>query len=45
MVMQSRTKKAIQVREYYYKLEKIIFEYNNFTINSLEEKIKILTNN
>jgi superfamily II DNA or RNA helicase len=42
LFLRSKTKKIINFQEQYYKLEKIIFEYNNFIVNSLEEKIKIL---
>ena len=42
MAMQSRTKKAIQVREYYYELEQILDKYKEYIIKSLEEKIKKL---
>ncbi len=45
MAMQSRTKKAIQVREYYYELEQILDKYKEYIIKSLEEKIKKLENN
>jgi superfamily II DNA or RNA helicase len=42
--LRSKTKNAINFQEEYYKLEKIIFKYNNFIVNNLEEKIKILNN-
>jgi hypothetical protein len=45
MAMQSKTKKAIQVREYYYELELVIDQYKEYIIKGLEEKIKILENN
>ena len=45
MAMQSRTKKAIQVREYYYELEQVIDQYKEYIIKGLEEKIKKLENN
>jgi superfamily II DNA or RNA helicase len=40
LTSRSKTKKAFEFQEQYYKLEKIIFEHNNFIVNSLEEKIK-----
>jgi phage anti-repressor protein len=45
MAMQSRTKKAIQVREYYYELEQVLDQYKEYIIKGLEDKIKILENN
>ena len=45
MAMQSRTKKAIQVREYYYELEQVIDQYKEYIIKGLEEKISKLENN
>jgi hypothetical protein len=42
LTSRSKTKNAIQFQEHYYKLEKIIFEYNNFIIHNLEEKIIVL---
>ncbi len=45
MAMQSRTKKAIEVREYYYELENVIDQYKEYIIKGLEEKIKKLENN
>ena len=45
MAMQSRTKKAIQVREYYYELEQVIDQYKEYIIKGLEDKIKKLENN
>ena len=45
MAMQSKTKKAIQVREYYYELEQVIDQYKEYIIKGLEEKINILENN
>jgi phage anti-repressor protein len=45
MAMQSKTKKAIQVREYYYELEQVIDQYKEYIIKGLEEKIKKLENN
>ena len=43
MAMQSKTKKAIQVREYYYELEQVIDQYKEYIIKGLEEKINIAT--
>lgn len=45
MAMQSRTKKAIEVREYYYELEQVIDQYKEYIIKGLKDKIKILENN
>jgi hypothetical protein len=45
MAMQSRTKKAVQVREYYYALEQVIDQYKEYIIKGLEDKIKTLENN
>ncbi len=45
MAMQSKTKKAVEVREYYYELEQVIDQYKEYIIKGLEEKIKILENN
>jgi hypothetical protein len=45
MAMQSKTKKAIQVREYYYELEQVIDQYKKYIIKGLEDKIKKLENN
>jgi len=45
MAMQSKTKKAIEVREYYYELEQVIDQYKEYIIKGLEEKIKTLENN
>jgi hypothetical protein len=45
MAMQSKTKKAIQVREYYYELEQVIDQYKEYIIKGLEEKIMKLENN
>lgn len=45
MAMQSRTQKAVQVREYYYELEQVIDQYKEYIIKGLEEKIKTLENN
>ena len=45
MAMQSRTKKAVEVREYYYELEQVVDRYKEYIIQGLEEKIKKLENN
>lgn len=45
MCMQSRTKKAVQVREFYYELEQVIDQYKEYIIKGLEEKISNLENN
>lgn len=45
MAMQSKTKKAVQVREYYYELEQVLDQYKEYIIKGLQEKIKILENN
>jgi len=45
MAMQSKTKKAIEVREYYYELEQVIDQYKEYIIKGLEDKIKTLENN
>ncbi len=45
IVMRSKTKKAIEIREYYYELEHIINQYKEYIIKDLEKKIKILENN
>ncbi len=45
MAMQSRTKKAVQVREYYYELEQVIDQYKEYIISGLQEKITALENN
>lgn len=45
MAMQSRTKKAVQVREYYYELEQVIDKYKNYIIDGLQSKINRLENN
>ncbi len=43
--MQSKTKKAVQVREYYYELEQVIDQYKEYIIQGLQEKINKLENN
>lgn len=43
--MQSRTKKAVEVREYFYALEELIDKYKNFIIEGLKDKIEKLENN
>lgn len=45
MAMQSKTKKAVQVREYYYELEQVLDQYKEYIIKGLEDKIKTLENN
>lgn len=45
MAMQSKTKKAIQVREFYYELEQVIDQYKEYIIKGLQDKIKTLENN
>jgi phage anti-repressor protein len=45
MAMQSRTKKAVEVREYYYELEQVIDQYKEYIIKGLQEKISKLENN
>ena len=45
MAMQSKTKKAIQIREYYYELEQVIDQYKEYIIKGLESKISKLENN
>lgn len=43
--MHSKTKKSIEVREYFYGLEQLIDKYKNYIIEGLNEKIKRLENN
>ena len=45
MAMQSRTKKAVEVREFYYELENVVDKYKDYIIEGLKEKIAILENN
>lgn len=45
MAMQSRTKKAVQVREFYYELEQVVDQYKDYIIEGLREKIALLENN
>jgi hypothetical protein len=45
MAMQSKTKKAVLVREYYYELEQVINQYKEYIIKGLQDKIKSLENN
>jgi hypothetical protein len=45
MSMQSRTKRAVQVREFYYELENVLDQYKEYIIKGLEEKIAKLENN
>ena len=39
LCMQSRTQKAIEVREYFYSLEELIDKYKNYIIEGLKDKI------
>jgi phage anti-repressor protein len=39
LCMQSRTHKAIEVREYFYSLEELIDKYKNYIIEGLKDKI------
>ena len=43
--MQSHTKKATEVREYYYALEELVDKYKEYIIAGLNEKIERLENN
>jgi len=45
LCMQSRTKKAIEVREYFYLLEELIDKYKNYIIEGLKDKINKLEHN
>jgi len=45
LCMQSRTQKAIEVREYFYSLEELIDKYKNYIIEGLKDKINKLENN
>jgi hypothetical protein len=45
MAMQSKTKKAVEVREYYYELEQVLDQYKEYIIKGLQEKINKLENN
>jgi hypothetical protein len=45
MSMQNKSKKAYQVREYYYELEQVIDQYKEYIIQGLKEKINLLENN
>ena len=40
--MQSKAKKAVEVREYYYELEQVIDQYKEYIIKGLQEKIILL---
>jgi superfamily II DNA/RNA helicase len=42
MIMKSKTKKAVQMREYYYELEQILNQYKENIIRNLEKKINTL---
>ena len=43
--MQTKSKKGVQVREYYYELEQVIDQYKEYIIKGLQDKIKKLENN
>lgn len=43
--MQSRSKKAAQVREFYYELEQVVDRYKDYIIQGLKDKIALLENN
>jgi hypothetical protein len=43
--MNSKTKKSVEVREYFYNLEELIDKYKNYIIEGLNDKIKKLENN
>ena len=45
MAMQSKNRKAVQVREFYYELEQVIDQYKEYIIRGLQDKIKTLENN
>lgn len=45
MAMQSRSKKASTVREYYYELEQVLDQYKEYIIQGLKDKITKLENN
>jgi hypothetical protein len=45
MAMQSKAKKAVEVREFYYELEQVIDQYKEYIIKGLEDKIKTLEHN
>ena len=45
LCMQSRTQKAIEVREYFYALEELIDKYKDYIIEGLKDKIIKLENN
>jgi len=45
LCMQSRTKKAVEVREYFYALEELIDKYKNYIIEGLKDKIGKLEHN
>jgi len=45
LTMQSKTKKADEVREYYYMLEELIDQYKEYIIEGLKGKVKKLKNN
>jgi phage anti-repressor protein len=43
--MQSKSKKSVEVREYYYELELLVDRYKNYIIEGMKDKIKKLENN
>ena len=45
LCMQSKTTKAIEVREYFFSLEELIDKYKNYIIEGLKDKITKLENN
>ena len=45
MAMQSKSKKAVQIREFYYELENILDQYKNYIIEGLNQRINTLENN
>jgi phage anti-repressor protein len=45
IAMQTKSKKGVQVREYYYELEQVVDQYKEYIIQGLKEKIKKLENN
>jgi phage anti-repressor protein len=45
LCMQSRTKKAVEVREYFYALEELIDKYKNYIIEGLKDKVNKLEHN
>ena len=43
--MQSKTKKSVEVREYFYAIEELIDKYKNYIIEGLKDKINKLEYN